>query len=461
MTEIKIKGTKNILILTYWSYHDALIQTYTLPYVRIIKKYLPAKSKIFLVTLEQKQHNLSTCQVETPDTTKKIKETLKKENIYWIDLVYYKFGLVAMLYWVFYFLKLHILAAGKKIKYIHAWCTPAGAIGYFLSLLTNRPLIIDSYEPHAEAMVENGNWRYDSLAFKILFKLEKLQTKRAQYFISTTKGMQSYAYDKYGVRIGKFPLSTRAERELGLPRSEVYPVGRNGRTRVRTYRGGGVNFYVKPACVDLNLFSQKNLKKETLVKKYGYNNKIVCVYAGKFGGIYLEQEVFDFLKVAHDYWGEKFRVLLLTNHKKEEIYALAEKSKFDIELINFKFVRHNEMPDYLGLADFAINPVKPIPTKRFCTSIKDGEYWALGLPVVITKNISDDSKIIQDNKIGAVMTDLNNDAYLKAVTEIDEILKKYSRKELFDKIRSVAIKYRSFNIAEKIYQEIYGELENQ
>jgi len=46
---------KNVLILTYWSYHDALIQTYTLPYVRIIKKYLPAKSKIFLVTLEQKK----------------------------------------------------------------------------------------------------------------------------------------------------------------------------------------------------------------------------------------------------------------------------------------------------------------------------------------------------------------------------------------------------------------------
>ena len=456
MTKIKIKETKNILILTYWSYHDALIQTYTLPYVRIIKKYLPANSKIFLVTLEQKQHNLSSCQVETPGTTKKIKETLKKENIYWINFKYYKFGFKAALHWIFYFLKLLLLVAGKEIKYIHAWCTPAGAIGYFLSLLTNWPLIIDSYEPHAEAMVENGNWRYDSLAYKLLFKLEKLQTKRAQYFISTTKGMQSYAYEKYGIKIGKFPLSTHlpplstpVERGLGLPHSEE-----------RAYRGGEVNFYVKPACVDLNLFSQKNLKKEALVKKYGYNNKIVCVYAGKFGGIYLEQEVFDFFKIAHDYWGEKFRVLLLTSHKKEEIESYAEKSKFDIDLINIKFVRHNEIPDYLGLADFAINPVKPIPTKRFCTSIKDGEYWALGLPVVITKNISDDSKIIQDNKIGTVLADLNNDAYLKAVTEIDEILKAYSRKDLFYKIRSVAIKYRSFNIAEKIYQEIYGELEN-
>lgn len=335
-----------------------------------------------------------------------------------------------MLFWIFYFIKLLFVVLGKKIKYIHAWCTPAGAIGYFLSLLTNRPLIIDSYEPHAEAMVENGNWRYDSLAYKILFKLEKLQSKKAKYIISNTEGMREYAKHKYGI-------------SLGFSHSHCHSYS-----------------FVKPACVDLNLFSQKNLKKEALVKKYGYNNKIVCVYAGKFGGIYLEQEVFDFLKVAHDYWGEKFRVLLLTSHKKKEIYAYAKKSKFNIDLINIKFVRHNEIPDYIGLADFAINPVKPIPTKRFCTSIKDGEYWALGLPVVITKNISDDSFIIKQNKIGAVLDDLSNEAYLKAVTEIDKILKKYSKKELFDKIRSVAIKYRSFNIAEKIYQEIYGELEN-
>ena len=30
----------NVLVLTYWSYKDALIQTYTLPYVRIIQKNL-------------------------------------------------------------------------------------------------------------------------------------------------------------------------------------------------------------------------------------------------------------------------------------------------------------------------------------------------------------------------------------------------------------------------------------
>ena len=44
-------------------------------------------------------------------------------------------------------------------------------------------------------------------------------------------------------------------------------------------------------------------------------------------------------------------------------------------------------------------PVKPVPTKRYCTPVKDGEYWALGLPVIITEGISDDSGIIRENGI--------------------------------------------------------------
>jgi hypothetical protein len=194
-----------------------------------------------------------------------------------------------------------------------------------------------------------------------------------------------------------------------------------------------------------------------LLDELKLQNKIVGVYAGKFGGIYLEHEVFEFFKVAENYWGDKFRALILSAHSKEEIENYALKSGVNPTIIVHKFVAHHEIPNYIGLGDFGITPVKPIPTKRYCTPIKDGEYWALGLPVVITKGISDDSDIIKKYKIGSVLEELNEKNYLKAIQEIDVLLKNNTRMELYNKIRPIAEKYRNFDIAEKVYKEIYGK----
>ena len=43
---MKLKG--NILVLTQWSFKDALIQTYTLPYVEILREIIPTERKIFV-----------------------------------------------------------------------------------------------------------------------------------------------------------------------------------------------------------------------------------------------------------------------------------------------------------------------------------------------------------------------------------------------------------------------------
>jgi glycosyltransferase involved in cell wall biosynthesis len=201
------------------------------------------------------------------------------------------------------------------------------------------------------------------------------------------------------------------------------------------------------------LFNEDVLNDQQLRHQLGLENKIVCVYAGKFGGIYLENEIFDFIKIASDHWSDAFRFLILTNHSSEEITAYCNRASVKLDYIVMKFVPHNTVPRYMGLADFAITPVKPIPTKRYCTPIKDGEYWALGLPVVISENISDDSDIIETNNIGAVIKTFDKKAYQNAVLKIEMLRKEPGLK---DKIRSIAKQYRSFDIAEKVYREVYG-----
>lgn len=395
---------KHILITTYWSYNSALIKTYTLPYIQLIQKNLPVNSRVYLLTLTPSSDSALT-------DYRAVHNEFKEKGIELINFNYQPFGLnmalklVGMLFYLWSFIY------RKKIDVIHAWCTPGGAIGYLLSKLTGKPLVLDSFEPHAETMREAGTWSENSLAYKILFRLEKLQLKKATHVICAAEGMIAYSQKTYGI--------TKE------------------------------NYFVKPACVDLTLFTPEVLPATVPELR---SDAIVCVYAGKFGDIYLAQEVFDFFYVANSFFGDSFKVLLLTNHSDQEIIDFCKHSNLSTNTIIKQFVKHEDVPKYMVLGHFGICPVRPVPTKKYCTPIKNGEYWAMGLPVVITANISVDSDLIAKNNIGYVLNELNTDTYLHAVKKIEELLKDPATKTT---IRKVAEKYRNYTIAEDIYKTIY------
>ena len=404
-----MKTRGNILVFTQWSFKDALVQTYTLPYIDIIRDIISPERKIILVTAEQPHIALS------KDEAHQINKDWERRNMQLLPESYKRFGLKKLIASAGNLSKLIGTIKKEKIKTIHAFCTPAGSIAYLLSKLTGAELIIDSYEPHAESMVENGTWKKDGMAYRILFSLEKRQTQRAKVLIATTRGMKQYALDRYGIEVK--------------------------------------NFFVKPACVDLEKFSPAE-KDSILLKELGFENKIVCVYAGKLGGIYLKEEVFDFIKLCYDHWKDDFRFLMLTNANKEEINAEVLRTGIPENIVKSKFVYHDEVPRYLSLGDFAINPVKPVPTKKYCTSIKDGEYWAMGLPVVISPRISDDSEIIERENTGIVVDFSDSDALSRSIGKLEGFIN--NKVALKEKIRQIAIRYRSFELAKKIYKEIYN-----
>jgi glycosyltransferase involved in cell wall biosynthesis len=385
-----------------------------LPYVDIIQNNRQPKPVFYLVTFEQEFYSLK------PEDQKKEKERLKSKGVHWVPFQYTKLGWRAVLKQFYALLYLLFLIVLTKINFIHVFCSPPGVMGFILSKITGKPLIIDSYEPHAESMVENGTWTKEGKSYKFLFRMEKLMSARAKYVIAAATKMKDYSKEKYAVEFNNH------------------------------------NYFVKPACVNLELFSSTKIKNQDLLKELGLKDKIVCVYAGKFGGIYLGQETFDFFKACHNYWGDKFRALLLTSNSKEEIIQYCKNSDLDYQTIIQTFVPFHQIPMYIGLGDFAITPVKPVPSKRYCTPIKDGEYWAMGLPVVIPSDISDDSDIIKENKIGAIIESFDEKGYLKAVKEIDSILTSNSKQEIYHRIRTIAEKYRSYEVARKIYSTIYS-----
>lgn len=400
-------GTHNVLVITYWDRDDPLVVNYTLPYLRIMAEVFPPGSRIHLVTLDK------ACSLP--------REPLSISGVEHHAFRYRPLGLASLWALPTLVLSLCWLVIRHRVRTVHAWCTHGGMVGYLVSLFTGKPLVIDSYEPHAEAMVENGTWKAGGMAFRTLFLFEKLQTRRAHAVISATQGMRDYAQRKYG----------------HVPE----------------------RFFVKPACVDLDRFTPQQIKSKEWLHKMGLEGKLVAVYAGKFGGIYLEQEVFDLFRVARDHWGERFQVLLLTSHTMEELLPFIENAGLPPSMFTIQWATPDELPWLLGLADWALTPVKPVPTKRYCTPIKDGEYWAAGLPVMITKDISDDSAIIAEQGIGVVIRSLDETGYARAIEQMDALLQQRDRKAWYARIRPIAERYRHFDLAVSAYRSVYGEAE--
>ncbi|GIV44373.1 MAG: hypothetical protein KatS3mg035_1496 [Bacteroidia bacterium] len=269
-------------------------------------------------------------------------------------------------------------------------------------------------------MVENGEWSIHSNAFKILNFFEKYQTKAASHIIATTSKMKDYAKNRWGYEIQ--------------------------------------SFFVKPAGVNIEKFNPQNFNKNDIRLQLNIpTDAVVCVYIGKFGGIYYKEEIFQFIKAAQDYWKNKFYFVVGTPFQRNEFEQLANQYQINLNQVLYQsYIPHEKVPEFLAAADFGLNPVKPLPTKRYCTSVKDGEYWAMELPVVIPPNISDDSDFIQQKRIGVIWEDASYEGCLKACQQMDELLQSDKLPETKKEIRKLAIEVREFKNFEKIYQAIYG-----
>lgn len=402
---------KNVLVVTQWGYEEGLIQSYTLPYLKMMHQYSPC-SKIYLITQEKAGLERNRDKLDA------IQKSLAEFSIYLVPEKYQPLSTSKYFGVLLNALKHIGLVIRKRIKCIHTFCTPSGGYGYLLAKLTGCDLIVDSYEPHSEYMREGKVWNEKSAAYKLVRLLEKKQATAAKYLIATTPAMIEYSNKRFNINIK--------------------------------------NAFVKPACVDLEKFSFRPQARERIRRQIKVEDKIVCVYAGKFGGYYLKDEVFAFLRAAFDFWGDRFHFLLLSDLDPLDLTQLADHYSLKIESITHLTVAFEEVPDYLSAADFAISAYRPAFSKRFCTPIKNGEYWAVGLPVVITKNISVDSEIIETNQTGYVLQDLTEREYKNAVQKISQLLQG-SRLMLRERIRETAVQHRSYAIAERIYKSIYAD----
>ena len=344
---------QNVVLLTNWLDDDPVFWGGVSPYLEILQSILPNDSKIKVVSLSNKLFWVKSSSINPQVSHLRFPTGRARAT----KLLYL---MARMLYLIIYI-------NTKRIQVIHAFCTPAGSIGLALKLFTMRKLVVDSFEPHADSMVEIGHWKSSGLRNMLLSNAEKLQLKYADALIGVSKVSGQYFARRYGI---------------------IRP-----------------DMLYRPCSLDFNKFKVSDQKqKDEIRKTRGIPlHKTIGVYAGKFGGIYYAEEFFDFLQSLLLQVNQNFFFLILTTSDHNACRMMARNAGIPDSCIMIERSLHDEIGSWLTLADFGLCPVRSIDSKRYCSPIKLGEYWASGLPAVLSERVGDECVFIEQFDLGITL----------------------------------------------------------
>lgn len=354
--------------ITYWSLEDPLCQSQSLPY---LEGLVAEGWRLGLVTFEQAPWAVP------PERRDVVAEDLRRRGITWFPLRYHKRPpVISTVYDIARgALACTGLGLSRGVRVFHSRSSVSGAMAYGATRLTRAAFFFDADGPLSEEYVDAGAWKRESLPHRMTRWME---------------GRCFAAADAAAV----LTESRREEVEARYPRpTQVLPCGVDT-SRFRPHPHGA-----------------------TLRNELGLHGT-VFVYAGKPGGWYLTEPMFDFLKVAQEVFGD-ISILVLSGDEPAKFAGPAEARGLKVTL---RKVPRERMPEFLSAADVGMSFIASTPSKRACSPIKNGEYLACGLPVVSTAGIGDYSGLITKHHVGVVVDALTAGAYLTAAQELAALL---------------------------------------
>jgi hypothetical protein len=389
-----------ILYLAYWGINDGLTISTVFPHLKTLCDFEHIQ-KILFCTIER-------------DGFKVVYNGPENEKINYCPL-YSQNTKPAILNKVFDFIwfprKLTDLCIQNNVKKIISRGAPAGALAYKVYLKTDIPYIVESYEPHAEYMLESGVWQWWNPKYIFETKWEAKIKKTAELIITVSVNYLN-----------------RLKRE--------------GVTEDR--------LAVVPCCVNQPNFQfDTNARLATRHRLDIPSNVVAGVYLGKFGGIYYDYEAFEVFKQTFEFFNGDFYLIILSPDDKSILETKLQQQNIPLNKVYITKVPHKEVPNYLSAADFAFAFYRPNQSAQYLSPIKFGEYWANGLPILSPDGIGDDTAIIEKEKMGGALFVWPNLG--DALTEIKQIVTRMSRQENYIQIKQLAINYRNFNILKEVY----------
>ncbi|RYF87435.1 MAG: glycosyltransferase [Chitinophagaceae bacterium] len=214
---------------------------------------------------------------------------------------------------------------------------------------------------------------------------------------------------------------------------------------------------VIPCCADLEHFNYERVGEEekaaVRASLHIPTEAKVISYVGSFGGWYMAEEMFTFVKLLQAQRPE-YCFLFLTKDDPALVKLEAEKVGIDTARMSVLYINRKQLPSYISISTCSLFFIRNTFSKTASSPTKHAELMGMGVPV-ICNTIGDTGNIISETKTGMLVDQFEErtlQAAIDALPQIEAISKAHIRscgKQLFD-LKEGVQKYF------KIYQAILG-----
>lgn len=173
------------------------------------------------------------------------------------------------------------------------------------------------------------------------------------------------------------------------------------------------NITVLPTGVDSDIFYYNIETRNKIRNKLQIEDKFVMVFSGS--AFYSWQNInktLRYYKIIKDIEPSTLLILLIRESDHYIVNDFIQKNHISKDEIVLKSVSNKDVNDYLNAADLGILLRDNHLMNKVAFPGKLGEYLAAGLPVLTTVGIGEISKIIEKNKMGIVLEDINSESEL-------------------------------------------------
>jgi glycosyltransferase involved in cell wall biosynthesis len=361
----------SVLYLVYWGANEPLGQALVLPSVR----RLAARGvRVTLVTFDKPEDLARTAEIS------RIREDLRSRQIRWISLRYHQHPQGPAKMWDAACGWARSVAAqlGERTGIIHARTFFGGVMGMALAPLLQARFIYHNEGFYPDEQVDGGVWAPESTRYRVARWLER---------------------ELYGRADGIIALSERARRLI---------------ERLSAVQRRETPIIVVPSAVDLERFQ---CPSERVLPRNGLR----LVYAGSIGARYRFEGAVRFAEAALRELGA-VHLRILTRQDGTVVERVLGASGLPRLAWSVACLPHDKIPFELVRHEAGLYFVAPGSSAAATSPTRVGEYWACGLPVVITPDVSDTEEMILRERVGVLVKDDSDAACRRAARELHELL---------------------------------------